>query len=116
MKFLDPLVVQWTGNNRWVLHNELRCISTKGTTFYIPAGFETDLASIPQIIQNLLSPTGPWARASVLHDWLYDRRILPREECDDLFYEAMIDDGVEKGLAKALYFAVKAFGERTYET
>jgi hypothetical protein len=51
---------------------------TTGPTVYvgerdvitIPAGFSTDLASVPRIFWPVISPTGAWERACVLHDHL----------------------------------------------
>jgi len=37
----------------------------------VPIGFITDLASIPRGAWNLLPPDGPWAKAAVVHDFLY---------------------------------------------
>lgn len=124
MKFFDPLVVQWTGSNSWILHNELRCEADNGEVFYIPAGLTTDLASIPRVLWSFLPPQGPWARASVLHDWLYEQRYYSdkmdsdaaRRECDRLFWEAMRDDGVDKETRDMIYSAVRAFGKEVYET
>lgn len=40
---------------------------------YVPKGFVTDLASVPQMLWSFgLSPSGPWVPASVVHDWLCD--------------------------------------------
>ena len=37
----------------------------------VPAGFETDFASIPWGLWNLFPPLGPWARPAIVHDFLY---------------------------------------------
>jgi hypothetical protein len=36
----------------------------------VPAGFQTDLASVPRLFWALLPPQGAYERAAVLHDWL----------------------------------------------
>lgn len=38
--------------------------------FEIPAGFETDGATLPRIVRGALSPFGPYFPAAVLHDFL----------------------------------------------
>ncbi len=116
MKFLDPIVVQWTGDSEWILVNELRCIPAEGEQITVPAGLRTDLASIPRILWSLLPPAGLWARASVLHDYLYATRLYRREKCDRLFLEAMLDDGVSRPTAGIIFRAVRAFGKRAYRT
>ena len=113
MRFLDDLVIQWTGSNEWILVNELRCVPNEGPQITVPAGLRTDLASIPRILWSFLPPTGLWARASVLHDWTYRTRRFRREKCDRLFLEAMQDDGVGS-VRHVIYRAVRAFGERAY--
>jgi len=37
----------------------------------VPAGFVTDLASIPRWAWTLLPPDGPWVKAAIIHDFLY---------------------------------------------
>jgi hypothetical protein len=37
----------------------------------VPRGFVTDLASIPRPLWSWLPPDGPWAKAAVIHDFLY---------------------------------------------
>jgi hypothetical protein len=37
----------------------------------VPAGFETDFASIPWGLWDLFPPLGPWARPAIIHDFLY---------------------------------------------
>ena len=114
MRFLDDLVIQWTGSNEWILVNELRCIPNEGEQITVPAGLRTDLASIPRLLWPLLPPAGLWARASVFHDHLYKTRRFRREKGDQLFLEAMQDDGVGS-VRHAIYRAVRAFGERAYQ-
>lgn len=43
----------------------------KRDTFMVPAGFVTDLATIPWPLSILLPPDGPWARPAILHDFQY---------------------------------------------
>ncbi len=116
MKFLDPLVVQWTGDNEWIVARELRCVPNAGEQITVPAGQRTDLASIrPRILWGLMPPAGLWARASVLHDFLYRTRFFRRAKCDRLFLEAMIDDGVSRRTARIFFQTVRAFGKSSYK-
>lgn len=115
MKFLDPLVIQWTGDNEWIVHNELRAVTADGETITVPAGATTDLASIPRWLWSFVSPAGEWARASVLHDWLYQNRMFTRLKCDKLFLEAMLDDGVDSEIAHRFYGAVRIFGQGEWD-
>ena len=116
MKFFDPLVLRWVSANQWVLEKELRCETFLGDVIYIPAGSSTDLASIPKIIWPILSPAGPWARSSVVHDECYRNpsRKFTRARCDEIFLEGMRADGVDVASMKAIYTAVRAFGSSSY--
>ncbi len=114
MKFLDTLQVQWTGDGVWLLVQELRCVPDVGEQITVPAGFRTDLASIPRALWPLMQPAGRWARASVLHDCLYGERLFRRERCDQIFLEAMLDDGVNAGTARLIHRAVRIFGKQSY--
>lgn len=40
-------------------------------TITVPAEFVTDLASIPQVLWNILPPIGAYDAAAVVHDYLY---------------------------------------------
>lgn len=114
VKILDPLVIRWSGDNLWFVEREIRYCPDQGSQITVPAGATTDLASIPRILHPILSPAGTWARASVLHDYLYSQRMFRREKCDDLFLEAMVADRVRE--RAVIYKAVRLFGGRAYLT
>lgn len=74
-------------------------LDTLGWSVTIPAGFETDLASIPWWGRWLINPEDPEAaRSAVLHDFLLDPAQGFGPEHQQLavsqFYEAMKFDGV----------------------
>ena len=83
-----------------------------------PKGFVYDGASIPSLLTNILPRFGyKYDRASCLHDWLYaatNTHNYNRKMCDKIFYEAMLDDKVNKNLAKLMYWAVRVFGSKYY--
>lgn len=93
-----------------------------GPTFItVPAGFESDFASIPWVARRLLPAFGPWARAAVLHDWLYltrgDGGRWTRKQADQVFLEAMTaiadsrEDGQPNRLTRGIiHRAVRAGG------
>lgn len=79
-------------------------------------GFDFDFASIPTIITNILPKNGQeYDRAACLHDALYSCHWLPKNVCDEIFYNAMIADGVSKVKARSMYLAVKWFGGSAYK-
>jgi hypothetical protein len=82
----------------------------------VPAGFVTDFASVPWGLWNLFPPLGRWARAAIVHDFLYETRGLfgrySRSRCDDIFREAMAVVGVGKVQRNLMWAAVRVGGPR----
>ena len=78
-------------------------------------GFDFDFASVPKFLHPFLPKDGQeYDRAACLHDALYASNRLPKDECDRLFYEAMILDGVPKYRAKTMHSAVRCCGSSAY--
>ena len=99
----------------WILHEPLIWEDSK-YDIKVLEGFDFDYASIPKLLTNLLPKNGQeYDRAACLHDALYASRWLPKAECDRLFYDAMIADGVSKAKAWSMYQAVKWFGHSAYK-
>lgn len=85
---------------------------------FCPAGMLTDLASIPQVFQNVLGPAGPYVQAAVLHDQLCEYlsitengapKPITRKQCDDILLSAMVDLGVSTLQAQTIYDAVSLY-------
>lgn len=122
--FDAPPVLRQIDARRWALE---RAVSFTGpsATVRVPAGFTTDLASVPRPLWPLISP---WdvAAAAVVHDWLYAwiraqsltrrQRAALRAWADSLFLVAMAYSTVppvatwRRVLA---YLAVRLFGWAT---
>lgn len=98
---------------RW---RTMRTVSGRGIT--VPSGFSTDGASIPRWLWSVIG--APWdaryARAAIVHDFLYvqrgatKRNRYTRRDADRIFYEIMLDDGVPKWRAWAMWSGVRAGG------
>jgi len=78
------------------------------------AGFVSDLASIPQVAQSLVSKLGPHIRAAIVHDYLYWTQGCSRHEADAIFSKMMKDLGVPTLNRWALSFAVTNFGKKAW--
>jgi hypothetical protein len=82
----------------------------------VPAGFETDFASIPWGLWNLFPPWGAYARPAIVHDYLYEvggqipGRCYTRKQADGIFREAMGVVGVPAWRAAIMYRAVRLGG------
>lgn len=83
------------------------------TVVEVPAGFETDLASVPWFGRWLVSSWKGTARAAVVHDFLYSvvgRRVhgFTRAQADAIFSEALRVTGSR--LWVLIYATVRLFG------
>lgn len=76
----------------------------------VPTHFVTDFASIPRIFWNILSPLDEYAKAAVLHDYLYYTGMFPKKECEKVFKQAMKVLKTPKWKIWMIYNAVYYFG------
>jgi hypothetical protein len=76
----------------------------------IPAGFVTDFASVPKVLQGLIGSVETHGKAAVLHDYLYATQPVSRIVADAVFLEAMAVLGVPRWKRWAMYRAVRCFG------
>ena len=74
----------------------------------------TDFASIPRLFWRLCPPMGLWNRAAYIHDYLYRTGIVSRWVADAIFYECLLDCGVNRTLATCMWLAVRLFGRGYY--
>ena len=107
----DLILIDTNTGKDWYLHKDL-IWQTEKQLIIVPAGFRTDLASIPRLIRSFYPKTGKQNRAAVLHDYCYRTPELfdDKAKADRLFLKAMISCGVRKTKAKAFYRGVKWFG------
>jgi hypothetical protein len=81
----------------------------------VPAGFVTDLASVPRVLPLAHALFGDRARrAAALHDYLYTVCRMPRDRCDALFHEAMLSSGIDRFSAFAMWAGVRIGGGAYY--
>ena len=100
----------------------VECKNYKGNII-VPAGFRTDLASVPKALWILIPNSGKHTFAAVVHDYLYvnNKKSIngifdfSRSDCDEIFYNKMRYYQVEKMKAKTMWLAVRAFGWKFYK-
>jgi hypothetical protein len=80
----------------------------------VPAGFETDFASIPKLFWSILPPNGKYTGAAVIHDFLYHHHRYTRKRSDQIFREAMKVLGVNWLTRGIMYQAVRWFGAKAW--
>lgn len=84
------------------------------TVITVPAGFVTDLASVPRILWPIFPPNGKYAKAAIVHDYLYSQGSVSRLYADKVFAEAMKVLRVPSWKIKLMYYAVRLGGRRHY--
>lgn len=100
----------------WVLNNDLVLEYSTGVNITVPKGFKTDLASVPQILWNIIPPFGDCTQASIVHDFLYSNKgsvcglQFTRADADNILYTLMVQAGMSYIKAKSMYYAVRMFG------
>ena len=120
--FTTPLVVSpLPSGKRWELVFSFRYhVGSKYSRdiVAVPSGFRMDFASIPKFLW-FLPYWAKYSKASVLHDWFYQKQDRTRKEADDIFLEAMLvswrNHRLGKLLAHTFYWAVRLFGWIAWE-
>ena len=120
MTKLDPakcVKVANIGDDLWVVTEPYFYAPQSGIGIVVPAGFETDGASVPRVLWGAIPPFGLHFNAAVVHDALYRSDAankLPKEICDKIFLEIMERDGVPELRRSAMYEAVVTMGYSSY--
>lgn len=119
MPFYDDLDLREANPNvddgRWITCSPLTFISKRtGQLFTVPAGFVTDLASVPRYPVVYWLCGGRANKPAVLHDWLYSTCCISRAESDLMFLEAMEDVGVPLLYRRLMYAGVRLGGASRY--
>jgi hypothetical protein len=86
-----------------------------GDSLAVPAGLISDFASIPDVLQSVVSKLGPYNLAAIVHDYLYATQICSRHQADGIFFRMLRDVGTPRGTRRAMYIAVTNFGGRAWE-
>ena len=112
-QFTSPLLVEFTGGERWYLiegfEYHVGCYPSK-EIIVVPAGFDTDFASIPRVFWPILPPTGLYGKSAVVHDYTYRHAPYSRKKCDEIFLEGLEVLKVSRWKCFLIYWAVRLFG------
>ena len=118
----DP-VLEWdTICHFWILKEPIRVQfkneEHEDKSFTVPAGFQTDLASIPRAFRSFIPQVGGYNLAAIIHDYCYrdpSMRWMDKEEADMLFRIGMEQAGVGRFRRTVIYRAVSWFGGASYQ-
>jgi hypothetical protein len=96
MPFESDVVVREVDDDYWEL---VESTVYKGNTdmFLVPAGYQTDFASVPRAFQWLLPKYGRYTKSAILHDFLCDASKtgkFDRDDADGIFRRTMRELGV----------------------
>lgn len=137
-KFLTDLEMKDNRNGTFSLLAALIFFSVELDGYLVvPKGFKTDLASIPQAVQNVVPKLGRWNRSAVLHDCLYAYNgatplfkgsvtttpefpfkvtggHFTKNDADHLLDEAMFEDDVDPVHRRLIYEGVHFGGDAAW--
>jgi hypothetical protein len=98
-------------DGQWILTAPLIYQSdVAGRTFYVPAGFQTDLASVPRLPLVFLLVGDTSREAAALHDFLYSTHPVSRELADSALREASAVTQVPAWRRWIMWAGVRVFG------
>ena len=106
-QFSKKLVLEHNFENHfivWTVYLPLTYVADDGRSFEIPAGFKTDLASVPKFLWAIFPPDWSYAKSAVLHDYLLT--ITTSDEAEKLFREAMVSEDVNRNQISIMVFFV----------
>lgn len=116
--FLSPLILEaQKAPGKWLVRAPLIWVCPNFGRLAVPSGLETDLASIPQLVQVIpaFDACGLSRRPAVLHDYLYQSGDLTRMDADQVFHDALVAEGVSEVAARIYYRAVRVAGRIPWE-
>lgn len=115
-KFTTPAILEMLEHYRWRVYEpfEFYLSDDNSDVIEVPAGFVTDLATIPRIFWTILPPDGKYAKAAIIHDYLYDNALRTKKEADLIFLDGMTVLGVPRLKRKVMYWAVRVSGRGMY--
>lgn len=119
MTFRSPLILEADIQpDRWVITAPLVWMDPVFGRLVVPAGFRTDLASIPRLVRNLpfLDPDGISRLPAAAHDWLYAWRGWGKAKADDFLRDALLAEGASDAVASTFYFGVSWFGGLSWDS
>lgn len=77
----------------------------------IPVGFVSDGMSVPRGLWNIVEPlSGKYIKAALVHDYGYSIHYAPRKVIDQLLYDMLVEAGMSRAKAYAIFLAVRSFG------
>jgi hypothetical protein len=114
---IDPVDFRpFVDGRHWIVRQPLTYrIGISNATMTVPVGFVTDFASIPQALQSIIRQNGLYILPAVVHDYLYWKQTCTREQADQIFMLAMIENKVADVHRFPIHAAVRAAGSFAWD-
>lgn len=106
--YSDDPVLQWHAQESMWEVDEPFTVSWHDKQWEIPAGFKTDLASIPRVLQGFITKVGKHIQPAIVHDWFYVFGGITKAEADQMFLDGMEHVGVRWTKRYLMYWGVRA--------
>lgn len=106
------------GQACWELIRSLHYRCSDASEVIVPAGYLSDLASVPQLVRQIVDPQTPAARRpAVVHDFIYTHlgHRFTKRQADLIFYQALLEEGMHRCLAWLVWRAVRLGGQGTWK-
>ena len=133
-QFTTPAILEMLDNYKWRLvepfdyYTQEPCAGMRWEWFKVnsntqakriwievPADYVTDLASVPRVLWSIFPPHGRYAKAAIVHDYLYSNALGTKQWADSVFLEAMTVLNVPRWRRTVMYLAVRLFGRGKYQ-
>lgn len=111
-RILTPLILQPLPDRKWLVVEPFSVHTDIAGPFTVPAGFITDLNSIPRLWWAI-SPATDYPEAGTVHDFLYARQ-YPRDGADTVYRELLTLLGMSPARVQSRYLALRLFGGLAY--
>jgi len=113
--FTTPLRVEIVGEQLFKLTDSL-IYEDDNYRIEVLEGFIFDGGSIPRLFRGIECPLGGvGSKAFTIHDILYGTQLVGRYKADRILYRTLIDEGMDRVTAVAIYLAVRAGGSFAYD-
>lgn len=105
----------------WLLLEDLTFEATRTSdgkyfSITIPAGFVTDLASIPVPLNAIYDKSGRYSSAGILHDYLYWTQFCDRKKSDRMIKEGLKATGAGYFSRNTIKYGVYWFGWAAWDS
>jgi hypothetical protein len=114
---VTPLSITQIGKNTFMVRDPLIMTFKDGApAVTVPAGFVTELGSVPKRLQWWDGKTESSIAPAVFHDYLYWTQACTRDEADAVMHVAMTALGVGNAKAVQTYKAVSSTGSSAFKS